>query len=100
MGAKRGGMSSWIDRLRKLLDERSEPRVDPGGQRGILTLRGEEHEVWVSNLSRSGAMVVFDRRLEVGEPIRLRLLDQAARSGQVRWVRDGRVGISFDAPGR
>lgn len=93
----RGG--GWISSaLRRLLDEREESRADGELQTAVLTHRGREHEVRVSNLSSSGAMVAYAESPEVGEAVTLRLLDHGAVAGQVRWVRDGQVGINFAAP--
>jgi hypothetical protein len=33
----------------------------------------------------------------IGEKLRLQLLDRGQVSAQVRWVKDGRVGLSFAA---
>lgn len=82
-------------RLRRLLDQRDEPRAEPGEQSGILHWRGCDHDVTVSNLSASGAMLVCAESPPVGEDVTLRLLDRGPVAGQVRWVREGRVGISF-----
>lgn len=82
-------------RLRRLLDQRNEPRAEPGEQAGVLVWRGRDHDVRVSNLSTSGAMLVCAESPPVGEDVTLRLLDRDPVAGQVRWVRGGRVGISF-----
>jgi hypothetical protein len=43
-------------------------------------------------------MVVFADVPRIGENVELQLLDHGAVAGQVRWVRDGHVGINFIAP--
>jgi hypothetical protein len=50
------------------------------------------------NVSRSGAMIGYPESLNIGERVRLRILDRPAVSGFVRWVRDGRIGLNFDTP--
>lgn len=99
MPGRIGRGDGWIARAwRRLLDEREEPRADGKLQTAILTHRGREHEVHVSNISSSGAMVAYSEAPEIGEQVTLRLLDHGAVAGQVRWVRDGQVGINFAAP--
>ena len=94
----RTGGGGWISRaLRRLFDERQEPRAD-GEQTAVLTHGGREHVVRVSNISSSGAMVAFAESPRVGDAVTLRLLDHGAVAGQVRWVRGGQVGINFAAP--
>jgi hypothetical protein len=50
------------------------------------------------NISASGAMVIFPHVPNIGERLLLQLLDRGIVSSQVRWVKDGRIGLSFDAP--
>ncbi len=64
-------------------------------QTAILNHRGHRHVVRVGNLSASGAMIAFTGDLAEGDEIALQLLDHGAVPAQVRWVRDGRVGVSF-----
>ncbi len=91
--SKRSGIS---DGLRRLLDERAEQRSDAESQTAVLNHRGHRHVVRVANLSASGAMIVYSGDLAEGDELVLQLLDQGSVTGQVRWVRDGRVGVSFD----
>ena len=83
------------DGLRRLLDQRSEQRSEGETQTAVLNHRGNRHVVRVANLSASGAMIAFTGNLAEGDEISLQLLDQGAVAAQVRWVRDGRVGVSF-----
>lgn len=83
------------DGLRRLLDQRVEPRDEAESQTAVLNHRGHRHVVRVANLSASGAMIVFEGDLAEGDEVALQLLDQGLVAGQVRWVRDGRVGVSF-----
>ena len=98
MGA-RTGRGGWILRAwRRLLDEREETRSDGDQRTAVLTHRGREHQVRVSNISSSGAMIACSEAPEVGDQVILQLLDHGAVAGQVRWVRGGQVGINFAAP--
>ena len=84
--------------FRRLLDERHEPRSAEASQTAILSLRGANHVVRLLDLSRSGAMVRFVGTATDGEAVTIQLLDHGLVAGQVRWSRDGRIGIHFDAP--
>lgn len=86
--------------VKRLFDERDEPRFDPEGemQTASMTYRGKSHVVRVGNISKSGAMVIFADIPHIGEDVNLQLLDHGAVAGQVRWARDGRIGINFVAP--
>lgn len=93
-----GTKGAFSDGLRRLLDQREEERSESGSQTAVLTHAGSRHVVGVVNLSPVGAMIRFRGALAEGEEIMLQLLDHGPVTGQVRWVRDGRVGISFDSP--
>ena len=93
--AQAGGFARSFQRL---LDERHEPRSTCARQTGILSMRGANHVVRVVDLSRSGAMVQFPGDASQGEAVTIQLLDHGLVAGQVRWSRDGRVGIHFDTP--
>lgn len=83
------------DGLRRLLDQRVEPRDEAESQTAVLNHRGHRHVVRIANLSATGAMIVFQGDLTEGEEVVLQLLDHGSVTGQVRWVRGGRVGVSF-----
>ena len=80
------------------IDERSEVRMPSVSSTAVLEFRGRNHVVRLVNVSKSGAMVVFPHVPNIGERLPLQLLDQGLVSSQVRWVKDGRVGLSFAAP--
>lgn len=79
------------------IDERGETRHPAASGTAVLEFRGRNHVVRLVNLSGSGAMVIFPYVPHIGEKLRLQLLDRGQVSAQVRWVKDGRVGLSFDA---
>jgi hypothetical protein len=77
------------------IDERAEPRHAAASSTGVLEFRGRKHVVRLVNVSKSGAMVVFPYIPNIGERLPLQLLDQGFVRAQVRWVKDGRIGLSF-----
>jgi hypothetical protein len=83
--------------VRRLFDERLEPREATGSQAATLELRGTKHEVRVVNLSASGAMVASDLMPKIGEQVALHLSDRGPVACLVCWVRDGHIGLSFAA---
>ena len=84
--------------VRRMFDERSEQRIETDSQTAVLALRGRNHIVSLVNLSRSGAMVRFTGDARIGEIVSLQLLDRGTIDGQVRWLRDGRMGVYFSRP--
>jgi len=84
--------------VKRMFDERAEERLEAGSRAGVLTLRKRNHVVTLVNLSRSGAMIRFGGDAHIGENVSLQLLDRGVIAGQVRWLRDGRMGISFIQP--
>ena len=89
-------LSRIADGLRRLLDQRTEQRADGVTQTAVLNHRGFRHVVRIANLSESGAMIAFSGEIAEGEAISLQLLDQGAVPAQVRWVREGRIGVVFE----
>ena len=84
--------------VKRMFDERGEPRLESDSRTGVLTHDGRDHVVRIGNISSFGVMVVYAGIPHIGETVTLHLLDHGAVAGQVRWVRDGRVGINFAAP--
>jgi hypothetical protein len=86
--------------VKRVFDQRDEPRFELDGelQTAVLEHGGRNNVVRVGNISNSGAMVIYADVPHIGESVTLQLLDHGAVTGQVRWVRDGRIGINFDAP--
>lgn len=80
------------------IDERGEIRCPSLSSTAVLEFRGRKHVVRLLNVSRSGAMVIFPHMPNIGERLPLQILDRGLVSAQVRWVRDGRIGLSFAAP--
>ena len=84
--------------VKRMFDERSEERLDAESQTAVLSLRGRNHIVGLVNLSPSGAMLRFNGDAHIGESVSLQLLDRGTIAGQVRWLRDGRMGVYFVRP--
>ncbi len=82
--------------VKRMLDERTEERVEAEAETAVLEFRGRKHVIRLINTSQSGAMVIFSQVPHIGEQVSLQLLDRGQVTAKVRWVRDGRVGISFD----
>ena len=83
---------------RRTIDERNEPRHAALSNTGVLDFRGRKHVVQLINVSKSGAMVIFPHIPNIGERLPLQLLDHGFVWAQVRWVKDGRIGMSFTSP--
>ena len=98
MSGKFGLDGGMIPRsVRRVFDERGEPREPFASQTAVLKHRGRNHVVKILNLSNSGAMVIFPVLPHIGEAVTLQLLDWGQVHGNVRWVRDGKIGINFAA---
>lgn len=83
---------------KRAIDERAEVRYPAVSSTAVLEFRGRKHVVRLVNVSSSGAMVIFPHLPNIGERLPLQLLDRGVVSSQVRWVKDGRIGLSFAAP--
>lgn len=83
---------------KRSIDERTEVRVPAVSSTAVLEFRGRKHVVRLVNVSPSGAMVIFPHMPNIGERLPLQLLDRGVVESQVRWVKDGRIGLSFAAP--
>ena len=80
------------------IDEREELRHPAVSSTAVLEFRGRKHVVRLVNVSPSGAMVIFPHVPNIGERLPLQVLDRGVVTAQVRWVKDGRIGLSFAAP--
>jgi hypothetical protein len=82
----------------RVIDERSETRHAAVSGTAVLEFRGRKHVVRLINVSPSGAMALFPYAPNIGERLPLQILDRGLVQAQVRWVRDGRIGLSFTGP--
>ena len=80
------------------IDERTELRHPSMSNTAVLEFRGRKHVIRLVNVSPSGAMAVFPHTPNIGERLLIQLLDRGAVWAQVRWVKDGRIGLSFGFP--
>ena len=98
MAAKFSLDGSMIPRtVKRVFDGRSQERLEDS-QTAVLGRDGRNHVVRLVNISDAGAMVIFPEVPHIGEQVTLQLLDRGHVSAQVKWVRDGRIGVSFTAP--
>jgi hypothetical protein len=84
--------------VKRMFDERAEGRIEADSQTAVLTIRGRNHIVSVVNLSSSGVMFRFSGDAHIGESVTVQLLDRGTIAAQVRWLRDGRMGVYFANP--
>lgn len=82
----------------RMFDQREERRDPPPSDEALLVHGGARHDVRLLNLSRSGAMVIFSSMTHIGDPVELGLPGRSPAAGKVCWVRDGRIGVTFDGP--
>ncbi len=96
MSGKLGLDGAMIPRsVKRVFDERSEPRQAPASPTAVAGHRGRNHVVRILNWSESGAMLAFPVVPHIGESITLQMHDLGQVEAQVRWARDGRIGVSF-----
>lgn len=86
--------------VKRMFDQRSEPREPADSSSAVLEWRGRKHVVRLGNTSPSGAMVIFSMMPHIGEEVTLHLHGRSPVTGHVKWVRDGRVGVNFAAPSK
>lgn len=92
-------VGSMIPRSEKrTIDERTEVRHPSMSNTAVLEFRGRKHMVRLINVSSSGAMVAFVHTPNIGERLLIQVVDHGPVQAQVRWVKDGRIGLSFAAP--
>ena len=82
----------------RTIDERGELRQAALSGTAVLEFRGRKHVIRLVNISPSGAMVIFPHVPNIGERLSVQLLDRGLVSAQVRWVKEGRIGLSFTSP--
>lgn len=80
------------------IEERGEIRHSAASNTAVLEFRGRKHVIRLVNISTCGAMVIFPHIPNIGERLTLQLLDRGLVSAQVRWVKEGRIGLSFARP--
>lgn len=83
---------------KRRIDERAEIRHPATSGTAVMEFRGRKHVVQLLNVSKSGAMVIFPHIPNIGERLPLQLIDHGFVWAQVRWVKDGRIGLSFASP--
>ncbi len=97
MGAKFKLDGGMIPRtVKRMMDERSEERFPSDSSTAVMSIRDRRHVVRIINTSPSGAMIICPLVPHIGEYLSLQLLDRGTVGARVRWVRDGKIGVSFD----
>lgn len=64
---------------------------------GRIITRTGDHLCRVRNISADGMLVECDTPLSVDEPVTIELRNMNVVTAHVRWIKDGRIGIQFDA---
>lgn len=105
MNAREGGLAgSMIPRtarrheIERVVDQRTEARYGGLVDDAVLAARGREQLVRVINISADGAMITPALALRIGEKVVLRLVGDLRVPATIRWIRDGRMGMSFSVP--
>jgi PilZ domain len=83
-------------------DGRARPRRRAERHRGVVVsaailYRGKPALVRVANVSKGGVTLETSLTPELGERLSVAMEGGAPRSGAVRWVRGGRIGVDLDA---
>jgi len=82
-------------KVTRMFDQRSEPRVGACSGTAVLSYRGRNHVVPLVNLSSCGAMIDFAHVPHIGERMDLQFMERGTVAVEVRWVKEGRVGLAF-----
>jgi hypothetical protein len=80
---------------RRMIDQRSEERFDGLVDRAVIIFRSQEYIVPVINISTRGTMIECEIMPRIGETVIIHFENCSPIHGFVRWVRQGRVGLSF-----
>ena len=65
-------------------------------ERAALVLRGKPALVQVVNVSKGGVTLESALSPDVGEPVLIAMEGAPPRGATVRWLRRGRIGLTFD----
>ena len=79
----------------RLVEHRTEPRHAEIVDRALIVFRGQDYIVPVVNISARGTMIECDIVPRIGESVLVQFENCCRIHAFVRWVRDGRVGLSF-----
>lgn len=79
----------------RLIDHRSEQRRNDLVERALITFRGQQYLVPVSNISSRGTMIQSDIAPRIGEAVIIQFENCTKIHAFVRWVRDGSIGLNF-----
>lgn len=76
-------------------EQRSEPRHEGLVDRAMLGFRGQDHLVPILNISSNGTMIESELLPRIGESVSLQFENGVRVKADIRWVRDGQIGLSF-----
>jgi hypothetical protein len=79
----------------RVVEQRSEPRLEDLVERAVISFRGQDYLVPVVNISSRGTMVESDIMPRIGESIVVQFENCTRIHAFVRWVREGRLGLNF-----
>ena len=82
---------------KRTVDQRSEARREDVVDCSTLFFRGGVHLVPVINISTRGAMILSNIEPRIGESVIIRFEGCSPIYAAVKWVRNGRIGLSFGA---
>jgi hypothetical protein len=99
MGIEGGALGLSAVRIprttQRMVDQRSEERHEGLVESAIVRFRGEQHQVEVINISSRGAMIECALLPRIGENLIIMFDRCTPVHAFVRWIRDGRLGLSF-----
>ena len=78
-----------------VIEQRSEPRYEDILERAVITFRGLDYDVAVTNISSRGTQIEADIAPRLGESLVIQFENCSRMHGFVRWARDGKLGIRF-----
>ena len=78
-----------------VFEQRSEPRYGDIVERAVITFRGRDYAVPVTDISSRGTQIECDIAPRMGESLIIQFENCSRMHGFVRWARDGKLGIRF-----
>lgn len=91
--------------LYSLSEQPPQPSDRRGGERhltlfriGTVLIGGRRELCLIKNISAGGMKLQLYCAVEVGQPLQVELKTGVSVAGSVSWIRDGQVGLTFEAP--
>ena len=89
------GAAVAVEAPEVFIEQRSEARYDDIVERAVITFRGCDYPVPVTNISSRGTQIESDIQPRLGESLIIQFENCSRMHGVVRWARDGKLGIRF-----